>query len=197
MGKMLRDGRKKASVADPAFPGVTVAPQLPHPGSDTTTSQGKCLYLQAHSKPEHTVAVCSPIRNTGMSQGLDYFPSQVTTYPTEYKTLSLTPEQHQAHSSRAKYPHEEGGNLCQTIHTTNLQTAFSNTCGNKEELIPDYKLILQVAQSNWENRLVLYIQILPSYQLKNYIQKAFWVTWEVSTTKSERSVFAETKTVDT
>lgn len=45
-------------------------------------------------------------------------------------------------------PWKQGRALCQTIHATNLQTAFSNTCGNKEELIPDYKLILQVAQSN-------------------------------------------------
>lgn len=42
---------------------------------------------------------------------------------------------------------KEGRALCQTIHTTNLQTDFSNTCGNKE-LIPDYSLILRFAQSN-------------------------------------------------
>lgn len=62
---MLGDGRKKASIADPAFSGVTVGPQLQ--GSGNTSSQGKSLYLQTHSKPEHTVGMCSPKSNTGMS----------------------------------------------------------------------------------------------------------------------------------
>lgn len=105
------------------------------------TSQGRSLYLQAHSKPEHIVGICSSWHKQcrGVS-GARLFPRSGDHTSNRTPNTFEAPEQHHAHGSRAKQtPGKQGRALCQPIHTTNLQTTFSNTCGNKEEQIPGYK----------------------------------------------------------
>lgn len=142
MRKMLRDGREKAFVADPAFPGATVDPQHPMQGSDTTASQGRSLYLQAHGKPEHTVGMCSSWQKQHRNiLGAWIFPRSCN--HTSNRTGNTLQDSRAAPGTWLKgkaSSGKEGRALCQTIHTTNLQTTFSNTCGKKEELIPGYNL---------------------------------------------------------
>lgn len=166
----------------------------PMQGSDTTTSQVRSLCLQAHSKPEHTVGMCSSWH-----------------------------EQHRNVLEASLLPRSGNHASNNTKHTPRLQSSTRHMAQGakyaqerRTELFArsftpqTYKLLSQIlmgTRRKWFLATNLFntlhspirkaIQILSSYQLKNYIQKVFWITWDVSITKSETSGFAEMKSVDT